>query len=101
MGLNLNDLIFKKDTRELTTGAKIGAAALAAGATLLLTGKRKPSGGATPVDAPIQQPPDLSTEVTDGAGSPKKKSNTGLYIGIGVGAVVLIGTVIYFATKKK
>lgn len=100
MGLNLNDLIFKKDSKELTTGAKIGAAALAAGATLLLTRKPRSGGGAAPIEAPIQQPPDLNTEVSDGGGKPKK-SNTGLYIGIGVGAVVLIGTVVYFATKKK
>ncbi len=33
--------------------------------------------------------------------TPTKKSNTGLYVGIGVGALLLIGAAFYFLKKKK
>lgn len=96
MALNLNDLIFKKDNSgQLTTGAKIASAALTAGAAYLLLNKKKDQGNAATQKSDQQQQP---TPIV--APEPVKKSNTGLYVGIGIGAVVVIGLIIFAAKSK-
>jgi hypothetical protein len=106
MGLKLENLIYKQGTKDFTTGAKVGAAAIAAGTALLLTRKKKnQSGGGVDLAGllPQQQQGTAQTETSPESESSSggKKSNTALYIGLGVGAVVVIGTVIYFVSKKK
>lgn len=41
----------------------------------------------------------LQLQAQQGAGS-SQKSNTGLYIGLGVGGAVILGLVVYLAVKK-
>lgn len=97
MALNLNDLIFKKDSSgQLTTGAKIAGAALTAGAAYLLLNKKKDQGNAVTQKSDQQQQPTNPIVAPE----PVKKSNTGLYVGIGIGAVVVIGLIIFAAKSK-
>ena len=100
MAVKLNDLVFKKGTKELTTGAKIGAGVLAGGAALLFS----------KIKAKKQQQKDgqqeivvaEKTTVTDVSRETEKKakSNTMLYIGLGVGTVLIIAGVLFISKKK-
>lgn len=104
MPLNLNELIFKKGSdgkNQLTTGAKIGGAVLAGGAAILMAklkaNKEKKKASSTEVaitekTSLIDVPRETTPE--------KPKSNTMLYVGLGVGAVLIVGAVLLMTKKK-
>lgn len=101
--IKLNDLIFKKDSKELTAGAKIGATALAAGAALLLSrskaSKEKRESAQAQQEIPAQ--PQTTPPPTNQQEEQKPKSSKNmLYIGLGVGALLIVGAV-FFISKKK
>jgi hypothetical protein len=88
----LKDILLKDG--KLTTGAKIGAGAIALGTGIaLLTKKKKDKTKEQPEEPVIvasrQPPPE------------EKKSNTGLIVGIVVGVLVITGVGIYLVTRKK
>lgn len=89
--------IFVKDGK-LTTGAKVGAGVLALGLTIgALSKNKKPKGTEATEDlneSLVVTPRDGGNE-DDG-----KKPNMGLYIGIGVGVLVVAGAIIYLTKKK-
>lgn len=100
--LKLNDLIFKDGSKELTTGAKIGAGVLAGGGAILLaklkSKKQKDKGASSQTDMNlVNASTDMPKPPEEGD---KPKSKTMLYVGLGVGAVLIIGAV-FFMTKKK
>lgn len=102
---SLKDLFVKKDTKgKLTTGAKVGIGAAALSIGLIASGVFKKNKNPTITDivkgtgnvandtTPQPLPPQYATP-------PPQKSNTMMYVGIGVGALVLIGVIVY-ASKK-
>lgn len=101
MAVKLNDLIFKKGTKELTTGAKIGAGVLAGGAAILMS-KLKAKKQQQKEQAQTQVAITERTTLTDVPveATQKPKSNTMLYVGLGVGAVLIIGAVLFISKKK-
>lgn len=106
MALKLNDLIFKTDSstgkKQLTTGAKVGAGVLAGGAAFLLSKIKAKQQQKKNDSAQTQVALSETTTITDVPVAPteKPKSNTMLYVGLGVGAVLIIGAVL-LVTKKK
>lgn len=97
MAVNLNDLIFNKDGK-LTTGAKIGGAVAAAGGIALLLAANKKKNQNAAITTPTATVTAYNIPDPIDAQQPAK-SNTGLYIGLGIGAIV-VGVGIYFLAKK-
>lgn len=99
----LKDLIVKKGKdgkNELTTGAKIGGAVAVGGLALLLSkikGKKSKPTAPTPTGITVGE---MDVPRETGSTPNKPKSNTMLYVGLGVGAVLIVGAVL-FITKKK
>jgi multisubunit Na+/H+ antiporter MnhB subunit len=91
----LKDILLKDG--KLTKGAKIGAGVLATGVALgLLTRKKKKQ---DPIKTELEEEPKPNTPPEKR--SDEKKSNTGLYIGIGVAVVVVSGIIFYLVKSSK
>ena len=104
MALNLKDLVVKKDGG-LTTGAKVGIGAAVAGLGLLLANnisKGNKQQGSVPSTAtqPIVQPQPKPADNTGVQPQPEEKNNTLLYVGIGLGVLVVAGGIVYLANRK-
>lgn len=77
-----------------------GAGSLLEAGANALEGKQ---GAPTSAPAPTGSPtmiPQTTAMATTAAPAPAEKDNTLLYVGVGIGGVVLLGGVIYLATKK-
>lgn len=100
------NLFVKKDASgksKLTTGAKVGAGVVAGGLGLLVASKLGKKNQAKPNEVEVtKEQAEVKTtsqeQKSNESTSVVSKNNTMLYVGIGVGALVLIGVIIY-ATK--
>lgn len=117
-GLSFKPATTQAKKNKLSTGAKVGIGAAALGLGLFASGVFKKKKNPTIADAvkgtsntPSNNPNDAQQVLPQVVGTasqvgvigaatpPPQKSNTMMYVGIGVGALVLIGVIVY-ASKK-